>query len=140
MSDLKTAPTEQSVDAFIGAIGDAQRRAECEAILQLMKDVTRAEPKMWGSSIVGLGSYRYQYASGRSNDWFVAGFSPRKANLTLYIQGGFDRHDELMGRLGKYTTSKSCLYIKRLSDIDLDVLRELLRESVAYVTGAQPQE
>lgn len=139
MSDLKTAPTEQSVDAFIGAIGDAQRRTECEAILQLMKDVTRAEPKMWGSSIVGLGSYRYQYASGRSNDWFVAGFSPRKANLTLYIQGGFDRHDELMGRLGKYTTGKSCLYIKRLSDIDLDVLRELLRESVAYVTATQPQ-
>lgn len=137
MPELKTTKTDQSVDAFISSIADEGRRADCAVVLQLMREVLNAEPQMWGSSIVGLGHYRYSYASGRENDWFVAGFSPRKQNLTLYITGGFDRHESLMSRLGKHTTGKGCLYIKRLSDIDIEVLRELVRESAAHVLTTQ---
>jgi Domain of unknown function (DU1801) len=138
MPELKTTKTGQSVEAFISSIADEGRRADCAAVLQMMREVLKAEPQMWGSSIVGLGTYHYRYASGRENDWFVAGFSPRKQNLTLYITGGFDRHDEIMSRLGKHTTGKGCLYIKRLSDIDPEVLRELLRESAAHILTTQP--
>lgn len=88
---------------------------------------------MWGSSIVGFGSYHYRYESGREGDWMLTGFSPRKQALTLYMMGGFQRHDELMNKLGKYKTGKSCLYVKKLEDIDLDVLRQLVAESVDYM-------
>ncbi len=98
-----------------------------------MREITGDEPAMWGPSMVGFGRYHYKYASGREGDWFVAGFSPRKQNLTLYIMSGFSGYDELMARLGKHTTGKSCLYIKRLEDVDLAVLEELIRRSVAHV-------
>ncbi len=98
-----------------------------------MKRVTRAEPKIWGPSIIGFGDYRYKYESGREGDWFLAGFSPRKQNLTLYIFGGFPRYDELMKKLGKYKTGKSCLYIKRIDDIDLATLEELVEQSIAHM-------
>ncbi len=133
MAALKTRPTDQSVVAFLNGVEDPQRRKDCFAVLELMKQVTGHLPKMWGNSIVGFGSYHYKYASGREGDMMLTGFSPRKRNLTLYIMSGFVRYDELMQRLGKHTTGKSCLYIKRLEDLDLDVLRELVAASVEHV-------
>ena len=130
MAELKTKQTTASVAEFIAAIADEDRRADCEAILSLMAAVTGEEPAMWGTSIVGFGSYRYKYASGREGVWPLTGFSPRKRNLTLYIMTGFDRYPELMANLGTYTTGKSCLYIKRLADVDIDTLRELVEASV----------
>jgi hypothetical protein len=130
MAELKTKQTEASVSAFLDAVENEQRRADCRTVLNLMRAVTGEEPKMWGPSMVGFGSYHYKYASGREGDWFVTGFSPRKQDLTLYIMAGFDRYDELMAKLGRYKTGKSCLYLKRLSDVDLGVLRELVTASV----------
>ncbi len=98
-----------------------------------MKDVTKKEPRMWGDSIIGFGSYRYKYASGREGEWFLTGFSPRKHTLTLYITAGFEMYGSLLMDLGKYTTGKSCLYIKKLEDIDLKTLRELVRQSVRHM-------
>lgn len=133
MAELKTQINDGDVKAFLAAVPDEQKRQDCFEILALMQDVTGAEPKMWGDSIVGFGSYHYRYASGREGDWFLTGFSPRKQNLTLYIMAGFDEYDTLMAKLGKYKTGKSCLYIKRLSDIDNEVLRELVRQSAEHV-------
>lgn len=133
MSDLKTRPTALSVDAFVDAVDDEHKRADCQAVAELMADITGAEGVMWGSSIVGFGSYHYRYASGREGDFFEAGFSPRKRALTIYVMAGFAEYDDLLARLGKHSTGKSCLYVKRLADIDLDVLREMLIQSVAYI-------
>ncbi|MDX1509891.1 MAG: DUF1801 domain-containing protein [Nitriliruptorales bacterium] len=132
MAELKTKPNDDDVERFLNTVDDT-RRADCDAIVQLMAEVTGEPPRMWGSSIVGFGSYHYRYASGREGDWMITGFSPRKANITLYIMDGFGRHDELLGQLGKHSTGKSCLYVKRLDDIDLGVLRQLVTESVAHV-------
>ena len=133
MAALKTQPTDQSVEDFIKSIADENRRKDCRAVLQLMKRVTKSKPRMWGPSIVGFGSYHYKYASGREGDWFVAGFSPRKQDLTLYIMAGVPRYANLLAKLGKHKTGKSCLYVKRLADIDMDVLEELVAQSVAQV-------
>lgn len=133
MADLKTKRTNASVEAFLNAIPDATRRQDCLTVLKIMKQATKVEPKMWGPSIVGFGSYHYEYASGREGDWFLTGFSPRKQDLTLYIIAGFKRYDALMGKLGKHKTGKSCLYIKRLADIDLVVLRELIEDSTKHL-------
>ena len=130
MAELKTKKNNVSVDKFINSIKDEQVRADCLEIIKTMKQATKAEPKMWGTSIVGFGEYHYKYASGREGDWFLAGFSPRKQNLTLYIMAGFDRYDELLKNLGKHSTGKSCLYIKKLADVDKKVLKELVVESV----------
>lgn len=132
MSDLKTRPTSESVTDFLNGVPDEKKRRDAFELLELMKRVTNEEPKMWGPSIVGFGSYHYKY-SGREGDWFVAGFSPRKHALTLYIMSGFSKHDELMEKLGNHKTGKSCLYIKKLEDVDTDVLEELLRRSAEYV-------
>ena len=134
MADLKTQPNDQSVDTFIDSITDERRREDCRIVRRMMEEITGEEPVMWGDSIVGFGRYHYTYASGREGDWFTAGFAPRKQALTVYIMSGFPRHDELMSRLGKYTTGRSCLYLKRLSDVDLDVLRELIAASVEHVS------
>lgn len=133
MAKLKTTPSDGSVQAFLNAVADDERREDCLALLKIMKQVTKAEPKMWGDSIVGFGSYHYKYASGREGDWFLTGFSPRKQALTLYIMSGFSRYDALMRKLGKYKTGKSCLYVKRLADVDLPVLKELIQESVKHL-------
>ena len=101
-----------------------------------MRQVTGEEPEMWGDSIVGFGSYHYKYASGREGDWFLVGFSPRKQNLTLYIMSGFDEYDQLLVKLGKHSTGKSCLYIKQIEDVDLDVLKKLVQKSVDYMRKA----
>jgi hypothetical protein len=133
MAELKTARTNESADAFIDAIEDEPRREDCRTLLRLMKTVTGEKPAMWGPSIVGFGSYHYRYESGREGDWFLTGFSPRKRSLTLYIMAGFDRYDALLAKLGRHSTGKSCLYVKRLSDIDLDVLTELVAASLGHM-------
>ncbi|MCG8469904.1 MAG: DUF1801 domain-containing protein [Gemmatimonadetes bacterium] len=134
MSDLKTTPNDGDVEAFLNSVENEKRREDAFAMLDFMKEVTGEEPVLWGGSIVGFGSYHYKYASGREGDWLAAGFSPRKQALTLYIMSGFSRHDELMARLGTYTTGKSCLYVKKLEDVDMTVLEELVRASFEYVT------
>ena len=133
MADNKTQPTEASVREFLDGVENETRRADAKRLLELMREVTAEEPRMWGPSIVGFGEYRYRYESGREGDWFLAGFSPRKSNLVVYIMSGFPRHAELMKRLGKHRTGKSCLYINKLEDVDLNVLRELVRRSAEQV-------
>ena len=133
MAELKTRPTGRDVEAFLDAVPDAGRRQDCYAIVELMTKATGSEPRMWGPSIVGFGSYHYRYASGREGDWMLTGFSPRKQNLTLYIMTGFDRAGDLLARLGKHSTAKSCLYIKRLADVDLATLAALVEESVRHL-------
>ena len=133
MATLKTQRTSASVSAFVKGVADDVRRKDCQTLVRIMKRAVGTAPRMWGSSIVGFGHYHYKYASGRENDWFLAGFSPRKQDLTLYILSGLDRHDALVARLGKYKTGKSCLYIKRLADIDVGVLEELITESVKHL-------
>jgi hypothetical protein len=135
MAELKTKPTRASVAAFLSAIEDEDRRRDCKKVAAMMKRITGSAPQMWGPNIVGYGSYHFRYESGREGDWFVTGFSPRKRDLTLYIMSGFPRHDVLMKKLGKYKTGKSCLYIKRLDDVDLDVLEELIRRSMQHLAG-----
>ncbi|MFV1985703.1 MAG: DUF1801 domain-containing protein [Gemmatimonadota bacterium] len=133
MAELKTRQNDADVDAFLDGVENEKRREDARVILDLMKRVTGLGPTMWGGSIVGFGSYHYKYASGREGDWFQAGFSPRKHALTLYMMAGTGKNQELYERLGKYTTGKSCLYIKNLEDIDLDVLEKLVAASVEYV-------
>ena len=139
MPELKTKPTDNSVKAFLNKIADQQKRKDAFTILGLMQKATQAEPKMWGSSIVGFGSYHYKYASGREGDWFVAGFSPRKQNLTLYIMPGFDRYGELLKKLGKHKIGKSCLYINTLADVHVPTLKELIAQSVKHMARTNKQ-
>jgi len=128
-ADLKTKKTTASVSKFIDDIADEKRRADCRRVVEIMKKATGDEPKMWGSSVVGFGDYHYKYESGRENDWFVTGFSPRKDSLTLYFMTGVERYKPILARLGKHRTGKGCLYIKSLEDVDADVLKELITTS-----------
>ena len=130
MAELKTKQTDASVKDFLNQIADKERREDCFAVAKIMEEITGEKPKMWGPSIVGFGSYHYKYASGREGDWLVTGFSPRKKDLTLYIMMGFAKHGVLMEKLGKHSAAKSCLYIKRLSDIHVPTLKKLIKESV----------
>jgi len=129
-NDLKTRQTDVPVEDFLAAVPDATRREDARVVLALMRKATGVEPRMWGPSIVGFGRYRYRYDSGREGEWPVIGFSPRKAELVLYVMPGFDRYEELLGRLGKHRTGKSCLYVRKLADVDQSVLRELIDSSV----------
>ena len=135
MAELKTKPTGESVKDFLNKIPDPERREDCFAVAKLMEEITGDKPKMWGPSIVGFGNYHYKYDSGREGDWLVTGFSPRKKDLTLYLMMGFEKHAELMKQLGKHSTSKSCLYIKRLSDINVPTLKKLIKASVKDLHG-----
>jgi len=128
MAELKTRVTNASVDEFLQGIKDEKKRGDCYQILEIMKAATQAEPKMWGTGIIGFGDYHYKYESGRENDWFLTGFSPRVQNLTLYMMGRFDK--EVLKKLGKYKTGKGCLYINKLEDVDIKVLNELITKSV----------
>lgn len=128
MADLKTKVTNASVDKFLQGIKDEKKRGDCYQILKIMKAATQAEPKMWGTGIIGFGDSHYKYESGRENDWFLTGFSPRVQNMTLYMMGGFD--NEVLKKLGKYKTGKGCLYINKLEDVDIKVLNELITRSV----------
>ena len=130
MAELKTKLNDASVDDFLAAYPEETRK-DCYEILKMMKAATKAEPKMWGSSIVGFGSYHYKSERSRQEgDWPLTGFSPRKQNLTLYFMTGFDRYGNLLKKLGKHSLGKGCLYIKRLSDVDKKVLKELITDSV----------
>jgi hypothetical protein len=133
MAENKTQPGKQSVTAFINGIDDEQKRADVKKVAAMMRKATGARATMWGSAIVGYGQYHYQYASGREGDFILTGYSPRKQALTVYIIPGFKPFESLMSDLGKYKTSKSCLYIKRLSDIDEIVLERLISESVKHM-------
>lgn len=135
MAELKTTPNDASVEAFLDRIADERKRQDSYAILAMMQEVTGVEAKMWGDSIVGFGSYHYKYASGREADWMLVGFSPRKQNLTLYIMSGFEQYGDLLQRLGKHSTGKGCLYIKKLQDVDLATLKELVRLSVEHMAS-----
>ena len=130
MAENKTQKTKASVTDFINGIADESRRKDCRAVLKLMKDATGAPARMWGPSIVGFGDLRYTYASGREGDWFLTGFSPRKDNLTLYLIPDLRAHTARLKKLGKHTTGGSCLYIRRLADVDQGVLKQLIDEGV----------
>ncbi len=130
MAELKTKATTASVDTFLAGVKDDQRRRDCLTVAKMMQQVTKAEPKMWGSSIVGFGNYRHVYESGRELDWPLVAFSPRKVALTLYLMPGSPEFANTLKSLGKYKTSKWCLYIKKLEDVDQRSLKTLVQESV----------
>ena len=130
MAELKTKQTEASVEDFLNGITDENVRRDSRKISELMREATGAEPKMWGESIVGFGSRRLKYSTGRELDWLIIGFSPRKQNLTLYLSIGEGWNEDLLSKLGKHKTGMGCLYFKRLSDVDENVLTELIEQSV----------
>ena len=133
MAELKTRKNEKSVGEFIDGVPDEKRREDARVIVKMMEKASGYAPAMWGDSIVGFGEYHYRYASGREANWMLVGFSPRKQDLTLYIMSGFEQYDQLLAKLGKYKTGKSCLYIKKLADVDQEVLRELVEKSVEHM-------
>ena len=130
MAELKTKKTGASVTAYLDAIADVRKRADCRTVAKMMRDATGNRAKMWGSSIVGYGSFDYRYASGHEGSWAVCGFSSRAQNIAIYIMPGFSGFGKLLDKLGKYKTGKSCLYIRKLEDIDQIVLEILIEESV----------
>lgn len=133
MAQNKTQPTQLKVSDFISGIEDKIKRDDCRELMKLMSKITGNRAKMWGAAIVGYGKYHYKYESGREGDFFLTGFSPRKQALSIYIVSGFSINPELMEKLGKYKTGKSCLYVKKLDDLDRSVLKQLVKESVAYM-------
>ena len=131
MSDAKTAKSDASVEGYLASVEPSARQADCRELLRMMQTVVGEAPAMWGSSIIGFGSYHYVYASGREGDWMLTGFAGRKSALTVYIMDGFEAHASLLAKLGPYRTGKSCLYLKSLSAVDQDVLRQIICDSVA---------
>lgn len=138
MAEPKTKKTNANVETFLNKIKNKQRKEDCFAVLKMMKEITGDSPKMWGSSIVGFGSYHYVYASGREGDWPMTGFSPRAQSLTLYIMPGFDKYEPLMKKIGKHKTGKSCLYISKLTDVDTAILKQLIKSSVQHMKKKYP--
>ena len=138
MAEPKTKPTKVSVAAYIKRLPDGQTRADCLTLVALMGKATDEKAVMWGPSIIGFGEYRLVYANGSEANWPIAAFSPRKSDLTVYVGGGCGRYAELMKKLGKHRTGKVCLYIKRLADADMKVLRELVPASVRYMREKYP--
>jgi hypothetical protein len=135
VAEPKTQRTGSDVEDFLAGVADPDRRADAQAACALIAEVTGAAPAMWGSSMVGFGTYHYHYATGRQGDWPAVALSPRKQALTLYVSTGFDGYADLLARLGPHRTGKSCLYVKRLSDVDTDVLRELVAAGFAALDG-----
>jgi hypothetical protein len=140
MSENKTKKTNASIKNFINSIKDENVKKDCNTIIKLMQSITKKEPKMWGSIIVGFGDYHYKYASGREGDFFLTGFSPRKQNLALYLMGGLENQKDKLKKLGKHKTGKSCLYIKSLNDIDKKVLKEMIVQSVKETKKLYPDK
>ena len=140
MSNLKTKQNERSVEEFLEKIEDPEKKKASKQILKILETISKNEAKMWGDSIIGFGKYHYKYKSGREGDWMRIGFSPRKQNLTLYIMDGFEKYGELMENLGKFKTGKSCLYIKKLQDIDIKILKELIKESLIHMDSLFPDQ
>lgn len=137
MAELKTKPGDESVEAFLQQVPDEHKRQDCFTLLEMMQKATGAKPKLWGGLMVGFGDEHYRYASGREGDWFLIGFSPRKQNLTLYLMYGFENQKALLDKLGKYKIGKACLYVNKLSDVDLQVLDQLIRWSLEQKKPAQ---
>lgn len=135
MAEQKNKPNDQNVNGFLDKVSDPARRSECYRMVDLMKRVTRSEPRIWGSGVVGFGNYHYKYESGHEGDCFVAGFAPRKDALTLYITAGVERFPKLLAKLGKHKAGKGCLYIKKLDDVNLTVLEDLVKQSVEHTTA-----
>ena len=133
MSSNKTQPTKVDPKDFIASVDNETRRGDAEVLLELIEELTGERPVMWGPSLIGYGTYHYKYDSGREGDFFMAGFSPRKQNMVVYVMPGFDRYAELMNKLGKYKTGKSCLYINKLKDVDMEVLKSLIKEGFEYM-------
>jgi Domain of unknown function (DU1801) len=140
MAEAKTRQTTDSVEAFLNSIADGQRRKDCFSVLEIMKAATNTEPAMWGTSIVGFGRYRYKYESGTKGEWFLVGFSPRKQDLTLYIMSGLERYPALLKKLGKHKTGKSCLYIKKLEDVDVPTLKQLIKQALTDLVAMKKQK
>lgn len=138
-ADLKTTQTDASVKKFLASVQPEQKWADAEALCDLMAKTTGQPPKMWGKSIVGFGTYRYAYASGREGDWMTTGFSARKQNLTVYIMPGFSKYKGLLKKIGPHTITKSCLHFKRLSDLDQKILTQLVKQSVKDLAKLYPQ-
>ena len=138
MAQLKTQKTKASVEEFLSAVENEKRRQDARTVMKLMQRITGCRPRMWGPSMIGFGSYRYQNVSGRGGEWFLTGLSPRKQALTVYIMAGFSNYDALLGRLGKFKTGKSCLYINKLEDVDLSTLEQLITESFSYMKEKYP--
>ena len=133
MAELKTQKNDASVASFLAAIKPESKRLDAEVLCALFEKITKEKPVMWGTSIVGFGDYHYVYESGREGDWMLTGFSPRKQALSLYIMSGFDGQEALLKKLGKHKTSKACLYINKLADVDVNVLEKLIKSSVAHI-------
>jgi len=140
MAEAKTKLTEKSVDSFIATVEDGKVREDCYTIINLMEKVTGEKPKMWGSAIVGFGKYTYKYESGRSGEICMTGFSPRKANITLYVLAGFPEQAELLQDLGKHKSGKGCLYIKKLDDVNINILKSLIKESITFLKERYPNQ
>lgn len=138
MPEAKTKPTQLSLTDYLARIDDANRRVDCEVLVELMRKVTQQEPVLWGASIVGFGSYKYKYESGHSGEFCLTGFAARKTDISVYLIEAAPNQEELLLRLGKHKMSKSCLYIKRLKDVDLNVLEHLVAASVAQVKRRYP--
>jgi len=132
MAENKTVANNKDVSEFIAAIDDEKKISDCNELLRIMGEISGEKARMWGDSIIGFGDYHYRYDSGREGDMFVVGFSPRKQALSLYLMAGFTKHPEIMARLGKYKTGKSCLYVKSLKDINEEALRSLIKSSVDH--------
>lgn len=140
MAEPKTRRTGASVADFIAAVPNERRRRDARTVQRIMEQVTGEKAEMWGPTIVGFGAYTYSYASGKALQWPIAGFSPRSANLVVYIMPGFTRYDELLGKLGKHKHGKSCLYLNSLDDVDVSTLESLVRESVAHMRAKYPAD
>jgi hypothetical protein len=137
MAEAKTKKTGVSVESFLDKVADERQRADAYTVLELMKSITGLPPKMWGPSMIGFGEYHYKYESGHEGDCFMMGFAPRKGTLSLYFMAGLDAYAKLLAKLGKHTTGKTCLYVKKLEDIDLKVLRTMIEKAYSHTNGRQ---
>lgn len=133
MAELKTKPTDAGIADILGGIDDESRRQDVLTLIDMMRRVTGSEPTQWSNGAIGFGTYRYRYSSGQEGEWFPVGFASRKANIAVYLGPGLEWPEEMLARLGKYTTGKGCLYIKRLSDVDLAVLEQLVADSYTRI-------
>lgn len=138
MSTLKTRPNEASVLDFIHAVGNETRKKDAFTLLEIFKEITNEQPIMWGTSIIGFGKYTYSYKSGRTEEWLITGFSPRKQSSTIYIMSGFNSNQDLLQKLGKHKVSKGCLYINKLVDVDLEILKKIIKRSIDFLKEKYP--
>jgi len=138
MAENKTRETDADPRAFLATVQDDQKRADSQKLLKMMEKASGEPPKMWGDSLIGFGSYHYKYESGREGDFLLTGFSPRKANISIYIMPGFEPYEDELAKLGKHKLGRACLYIKRLSDIDEEVLEQMVQDSVRRMRDMYP--